>query len=405
MFSNFKDTFIKKPQYTIEPPQAVLDAISKDVPKGFCYIHDHEGMCRLETLEGFNLQSGKICLSETAKKVLPKSPTLNDIMAYAYNSQADIQFMPDNDGCFMINGEKIKAVDMVRAPMRNIQFENVKFLLRPEPFPEPFKLKIGCDEYEVELLIKRMPNNSIDIREYESIDDKPISIRYKLNKLKKILLTINVDIKKANNALEVAQAYHIYNAFIEGKGMINNAKCSQSKMDSVKKISEDAIEFWDKLVQIEKYFEIQFDISDGITLSDARNIEEIYRCFIEKRPYRNDKIYNSVKGIGKFEQFKENINNNEEIYFEFVTSDVLKLLGRDIYVKALVGIFGAMIDKKKIPVSGECGEFEMFLATVPQKKMYEAVMLFATDEQLNIFRESSEHINIMENAIEIRSLE
>ena len=33
MFSNFRDTFIKKPQYTSAPPQAVIDSISQELPK------------------------------------------------------------------------------------------------------------------------------------------------------------------------------------------------------------------------------------------------------------------------------------------------------------------------------------------------------------------------------------
>lgn len=406
MFSNFKDTFIRKQQYTIEPPKAVLDAISEDLPKGFYYIHDHEGLCRLETIEGFDLQSGKICLPEEARAVLPKSYTLNDIMAYAYNSQSDITFMPDSDGCFTVNGKKIKAIDIVKAPMRDIHFENVKFLLKPESFPKPFKLKVGCTRFEMELLVKRIPNNSLDIHEYKSIDDKPISIGYKVNSNKsgKFLLTINVDIKKAKNALEIVQAYHIYNAFMDGQGMINDSKCILDSPAFANKISEDTIEFWNKLVSIERYLETQFDISDGITVSDAKKVEEIYQCFIEKKPYKNYKIYNSVKGNGRFEQFKEKIDNGEEIYFEYVASGKEKLLKKEIDLKILVGIFGAMFDRKRTPVSREIGEFEIFLTTAPQKKMYESIMLFVTEEELNIFRKSSEHIKIMENATEVTML-
>lgn len=406
MFSNFKDAFIKKPQYTFEPPQAVLDTISKELPEGFYYVHDHDGLCRLETPEGFNLESGEIRLSDEAKKVLPESPTLDDVMTYAYNSQSDIIFMPDKDGCFMVNGNKIKAVDIVKAPMRNIHFEKAHFLLRPQPFPKPFKLKIGCSGYGIELLVKRIPNNSLDTQEYESINDKPISIRYKLRlNPKKFLFTIIINIEKAENASEIAEAYHIYNAFMDGEGMIADSKLIPEKTLPTKKVSKDTIEFWDKLVMIEKYLNVQFDISNGITVSDAKSIEEMYRCFIEEKPYKNYKTYNSVKGTGKFEQFEETLSNNAEVYFEYTADGKMELLGKKIDVKALFGIFGAMVDKKVAPVSGKIGDFEIFLTTAPQKKMYEAVMLFISDDQLRTFKTLPDYIKIMENATEVTSIE
>lgn len=407
MFSNFKDAFIKKPQYTSEPPQAVLDTISKDLPEGFYYVHDHDGLCRIETPSGFNLQSGKIQLSEKAKKIISESSTMDDILTYAYNSQTDIIFMPDEDGYFMVNGNKIKADDMVKAPMRNIHLEKAQFILRPQPFPEPFKLKIGCSDQEIELKVRRIANNSLNIQEYESTTETPISIRYKVELIvpARFIFTININVEKAKNASEIAQAYHIYNAFMEGEGMIAGSKLVYDKPLSANKISEDTVEFWDKLVAIEKYLNLQFNVSNGITVSDAKSIEEMYRCFIEKKPYKNYKIYNSVKGFGKFEQFEERLGNNSEVYFEYTAEGKMELLGEKIEIIGLFGIFGAMVDKKVVPVSGATGDFEIFLTTAPQKRMYEAVMLFKTEEQLKMFKELPDHIKIMENATEVNSIE
>ena len=43
MFSNFKDAFIRRPQFTVKTPDAVVEMISKGLPKGFRYVHDHDG--------------------------------------------------------------------------------------------------------------------------------------------------------------------------------------------------------------------------------------------------------------------------------------------------------------------------------------------------------------------------
>ena len=48
MFSNFKDAFIRKPQFTTQTPESVLDVLSKDLPDGFRYINDHDGFCRID---------------------------------------------------------------------------------------------------------------------------------------------------------------------------------------------------------------------------------------------------------------------------------------------------------------------------------------------------------------------
>ena len=38
MYSSFKDTFIKKPQFTVQTPEAVLRTIGKELPEGFRYV-------------------------------------------------------------------------------------------------------------------------------------------------------------------------------------------------------------------------------------------------------------------------------------------------------------------------------------------------------------------------------
>ena len=48
MFSNFRDTFIKKPQFTSKIPDAVLKTVGKTLPDGFRYVEDYDGYCRLD---------------------------------------------------------------------------------------------------------------------------------------------------------------------------------------------------------------------------------------------------------------------------------------------------------------------------------------------------------------------
>ena len=67
MFSNFKDAFIRKPQFTVKTPDAVLEAISKGLPEGFRYVHDHDGLCRLECDGVLNITPKRYAFPEEAK--------------------------------------------------------------------------------------------------------------------------------------------------------------------------------------------------------------------------------------------------------------------------------------------------------------------------------------------------
>ena len=406
MFSNFKDTFIRKPQYTSTPPQALIDALEKGLPDGFTYVYDHDGYCRLDAPDGFNIESGKIVLSEDAKKALPTNPTLEDIKRYSYNSQTHIVFTPENDGCFQINGSRIKAEDIVKAPLRNVSFENIRFYMKPKPFPAPFDLTISGGGYEITLKVHRIPNGSLDTQSYESIGNGLIRIAYSIDlEQGKFTFTISTNIENATDVRDVVVSQSIYNAFMNGEGKIAGSSLIPSEMMSDKRISDETVLFWKKLYELEQFLGVSFDISNGITVGDARQAEILYRCLIEKLPYKTFKVYNSVKGKGGTRGSGYTKDENKEVYFEFNASTQSKLLGQSIDTKCIYGVFGARI-KELLPVStDENGEFEIFLTTADGKEMYESAFLFLTNDELNKFKQSKDHIKVLQDAEEIVSLE
>lgn len=253
MFSNFKDTFIRKPQYTSTPPKAVVDAISTDLPQGFKYVYENDGFCRLDAENGLNIESGKVRLSEDVKKILPKEPTIEQLKQYSYNSQSDIAIVPEDDGCFKINGKRIKAEDIVKAPLKNLSFEKICFYMQPSPFPKPFEMVFSGNGYAKTLHMQRMPNKSLYTQRFESVEKAPLSVVYYIDvNEKKFTITFNLCIKNAKTVLEVLSSYEIYNAFMDGKGKIGGIQISESIQSSEKKISQETIDFWCKLYELEK---------------------------------------------------------------------------------------------------------------------------------------------------------
>ena len=109
MFSNFKDAFIRKPQFTTQTPESVLDVLSKDLPDGFRYINDHDGFCRIDCDGVMDFGELRLQIPEEAKSLFAEldTVTMNDVITYAQNSQTNIEVLPDPDGFFAVNGKKI----------------------------------------------------------------------------------------------------------------------------------------------------------------------------------------------------------------------------------------------------------------------------------------------------------
>ena len=407
MFSNFKNAFKETPHYSENPPQVVIDAISSDLPDNLFYVHDHDGFCRLEASEGLQIQSGTIILSPDAKKVLSESPTLNDILKYAYNSQTFIKIQPDKYGKITINGNRISLEDMVKAPLKDIQLSSTELWLQPSEFPSPFKLTIGNLEYEMEMLITRVPNNSLYTQEYQSINQNVLSINYKLNTYSNppsFSFNISFNIENAKRASDIVMAYEIFNSFIDGNGLIEKNKLIISNKQSNKKISHDTIMFWNKVSELELLLNISFNLMQDITVGDAKMIEALYSSLIENKPYKTYCTYSSVNGKGSLEPLC-NIKKDQEIYLEFETSDSINILGQNIELLKLQGIFGATIIPPTIELSSENTEYEVELATVAGKKMYCSCQYFLSQELLRQARENPHHIEAFRLASELSTIE
>lgn len=407
MFSNFKNAFKETPHYSENPPQVVIDAISSDLPDNLFYVHDHDGFCRLDATEGLQIQSGTIILSLDAKKALSESPTFDDVLRYAYNSQTLIKIQPNKDGKIIINGNKINLEDMVKAPLKDMQFSSAELWLQPSQFPSPFRLTIGNSEHELEMLITRVPNNSLYTQEYQSINKNVLSINYKLNTNNNppsFSFNIAFNIENATKASDIVIAYKIFNSFIDGNGLFERNKLIISNAHSNKKISQDTIAFWNKVSELEQLLNVSFNLMEDITVDDAKIIEALYSSLVENKPHKTYCTYNSVKGKGSLEPLS-NIKKDQEIYLEFESSEHISILGQTIELFELQGIFGATIIPPSIDSSSEDVEYEVKLATVTGKKMYCSCQYFLTQELLKQTRENPEHVESFRLADELRTIE
>lgn len=408
MFSNFRDAFIKKPQYTSEPPQAVIDLISRELPNGFYYVHDHDGYCRIEAPEGLNIQSGKVLLSDEDKAVLPDGFSMDDVLKYSYNFQKEIILLPNDDGCFTINGENVSATDFVKTPMQNMTFTNAQLRIKPQKFPSPFDLEVSGDGHTQKLHIKRVPNRSLNVEKYESDESTVLMVWFTIDPVPPSPFTFNISVnmKRARSVKEVITAYHIYNAFADGKGYIGGNPLRIENHTPFEKVPTEVVCLAEKLLQLEECLDVKFDLSRGPTVADAKVADELYRSLIEKKPFKYFKTFDTLSGTGHFiDSTKQQEYINTAMVFEFSEKKQVSLLGVDLGLYADNCIFNAVISSFSSAGDKETGDFVIHLATAPGEKMYESVQYFITEDQLISFREDKNHIIVLKEAAEIKILE
>lgn len=403
MFSNFKNAFVRRTQYTIEPPKAVTDVINTEVPEGFEYRYMGDGMYVLDADSGLDIQSGTVVIPEKAKKFFQDAEIIDidKVKQYAYNSQTAIQIRPDEEGFFIVNGERIKMQDFIKAPLKNIQAESMQFMMIPPAFPKPFPITISGDGYELELLICRKAMESIDEIMFETVEETPLKLNYIYNTVTyKCTFNISTNNNCRKTVIDIVKANHIFNACISGDGYIAGVRLDEAV--NIKMVPLETVEFWDAVLQLEKYLNISFNPSEELTPEMIDKLYELYHCFIVKSSFKKYQKYTNVKGKGYMEQFVENVDViGKEMLFEFVEDEKAKLLGVELDYYSLIGIYGAVVTDIMVPEHNQNGEFIIELDEAVGKKMYAAKRYFLTMEELENYRKEKSHIEELQHSKEL----
>lgn len=406
MFSNFKDTFVKKPQFTMKTPESVLDVISKDLPEGFRYIEDHDGFCRLDCDGVMDFTPVCIRLPEEAKSLFAQKNnfSMNDVVAYAYNAQQNIDLIPDKDGCYTVNGQKIAADKFIIAPMKNWQLKDGRMCITAPPFPPPFPIEVAGNGFSLTLMVQRQPVNSITEVKIATVEEGALSMNYSFDPTKKNgKMKINITMCSSKSVSDVLASKEIFNAFIQGKGTLCGMPIKTDEENQVSVVPDEVIQFWHKIVEIEKVFNVKFDASQELVFEDVKRVEELYRCLIEKEPFKTYLKDNTVRGTGKFDEIlnEEGIKVGKEILFEYEERIQMEWLGVVLKFSALVGIFDSMIGEIKMPEDGISGDFLMKLLPAKGKRMYAATQYYLEENAPEIARKNHHHIQKFQEAREL----
>ena len=391
MFIDFNKVFNNKPQTQISVPSALVSYLNKSVPDGVKYVVDKEGNCVITSeKESYSIGGFIFQPTEEQLKILGKNYTHEDVTNYFYNIQKPIPLKLKKEGYILLNGQEFPIDKMAYNPLAPIKYVCGSFCMYPHPFPEPFTINVGCEKYSRELLVTRVPNDSVTVAAFESNSNDPLYIKYFLDKEKHSLkMSLSFNLKNAKSIRDIVESTMIYNAYMDGKGtLMGHPLNSTLTGDGANRYDDNSALFWEKVLKIEEYLGVNFKPSeDDVEFNTICIVEQLYQNLINKIPTRDKQIINSIDGNWDFTSMDKDINESigQPIFFEFEAKTHVELFGVKIEFPALLGIFNAVLSeyttkgkKQKLVLADES----------PEKQRYTAIMCFKTEDELKTFKNS-----------------
>lgn len=403
MFANFNKVFNNKPQTQIPVPTALVDYLSKSLPDGVKYTLDDKGNCIIAAenkqllIEGFIFKPNK-----EQKKILGKNFSHKDVMNYVYNSQKPIALELKKEGYITINGEELPISKMAFNPLNPIEYISGTFFMSPPKFPDPFSITVSCDRYQRNIIISRVPNNSINIIAYQSENNSPLFIEYFIDTSNdNIKMNIELKLIHAKTIRDLVESAIIYNAFLDGKGLLMGTPLD-AIIDNINanRFDEKSAIFWEKVLKVEEILNTNFiPPQEDVDSQTMYLVEQLYQSLVNKVPTRDTEVITSVDGTWNFKNTETDINTNigHPIFLEFEITKRFNLFGTQQELPALLGVFNAILSeyqengkKQKITIADES----------PQKTRYMSIMYFKTDEDLKEYKanDHQKRIEILKNA-------
>ena len=401
MFTNFDDIFGEDPKAELNLPDRYIDFISSHLPEGLKYIADENGNCTINS-QGKNIKIGgiKFLPNEEQKSILGDVYSVNDILSYSYNSQQKIEIVLVEDGYIILNGKKVSIDRLEYNPINPITIMKGKFYLIPRKLEEHFSLELSDGNYRRKLSISRVPNNSINIIKFQSKKNEPLIINYTFNiEIRKMKMNLSFNLNFVKKIKDIVEIVRIYNAFIDGKGYINDHLIKVNRdYKAGNKYDEKNILFWEKLLMIEKVIDVEFIPSkENIKYEEMLEVEELYQSLVKKRPFKDKNKINSLSGKWDFKK-KEDIKAciGKPLFFRFEATYSTSILNCNIKLPALLMIFNSKLSK----IEKQGNDTKMVLEDENDSlKGYTSIMCFKNKDELRIYeKKENDGIQLFKDA-------
>ena len=327
MLGSFYNAFKDNKEHQL--PQAVLDIISKDLPKNYGYVYNKQLRRYFAApLDKDEKQDIKIDFDFEQISEYPdwakKDP--NSMMEYLYRTQKKLKIkkaeLKDKDG------KLYSMSDLQKDPFSSGEKVIEEYII-PSPFPEgkkvPFQTKSGKTK---EIIIRRVPCESRKFIKMSNEDFPALSLTVFIpdvgcNELGKI--GVSVTPSKAETVFDAVFSLELLKGYADGTLKINGVcigkeRFSNPSYDNV--AIEEKLSLWNGIMCLQEKLGVSFDPRIKLNTNDLRVLDELVEMFVDgkDKKYKAPVEYLAVnKEAIDDPEFKKNaITDNKGLAFSFI---------------------------------------------------------------------------------------
>ena len=392
MLGNFKKLFIDKPSTNATLPCGILESLDYNLPEGFSYTDIGNGFCKLMIPDGTQIK-GRLRLEGASLENLQKCKNFNDLVSYAINIQKPIQLLPSEDGFYYLNDNPFTFEQFIKCPLKDIVLKDGVIQYTPPTFNYELKLPISADDKEDLVILKRVPFDSLKQLKFVSKEKTGFVISV-LGSVESqtMKITVTTDFSNAGSVNNVCNSIFWFNSFAQGKVKIFGELVNENNEANLTPYDDDAIAFWKQLHDIEKKFEVSFDVSNGVYEMDVINVRELYRSIVEKKPLRKDEMITCLSAFDDSKTTDEMKKYmGKELFFRFLKEEKKIVMGVQLEVVGVEYIYGTKI--KSFDYEKESRKYSFVLEPTQNGVPYTATQYFISKSELEKFLKDENSFN------------
>jgi hypothetical protein len=382
MFASFEKAFNKNKAIN-KVPEPIIKALNNKLPSGFKYEVLDEESLYLKTVD----DNMRFLFQSINNDFNAKSS--QELLEYLYRTQKELEI---KNSTVDINGEKFNVKDLIVFPLKDlcIDEENCKFKIIPPPFPGPFELAINYEEDKImKIMIQRQPYADLNKSLFKSINLDSMEIVYIIDELNNSMkINYKIKLKKAKSVEEILISSKIYKMFENGEIIINGntikANIKSNKMDES---FNELIEFWEKVYDLSKCFNIEFKPKEKILYDDVKIVDSLYNSFIigvDNEEYiDNDKFTLT---------FSNKINTSEiksdnEMVMQYNEYKEYFVLGEKIKLFCIITLSNFKIESV-IELQENPFKYELKAKSLSNKGILKITRFFKDKDSFNLYKEN-----------------
>lgn len=312
MFFNHKKSVFKKPISTAITSHSAIEFYNQFAPQGTKYKVNDDKSLILEIPNNAKIKivNAKFILTDEQKSILGEDYQNSDVLNFMENSQQPIKIKFDNNnGGVFLNGQKISFNDVYKT-LGNIEFKDEELYIFPQKFPPAHEIEIKSGRMVRRFKIQRVPNPSVSIMKFESINNKIMKITILLNTINNSMsISIIYNIKFAKSAKEIYHAYNFYLGMLKGKCEVANNKINigDEYLSEIMNF-QSLTNFWKKVSEIEEKTRIKLLPTEekDFDFETIKTVEILFQSLCKKNVIRINEKLNSVEMDETFDEEKIN---------------------------------------------------------------------------------------------------